>query len=413
LAGVAVADDIPIAVPKGLAPGAEVKYRQGMAAREKGDLAAASAAFQEILKADSRNVAVLLAATDVAIKEGKHSDAASFLQRAASASPNDPSVYRSWARLYFTQRNFKEANTALEKAIRLAPKDPYALIDLGDLQVMGLHNLPQAVETYKRAIALDPTNSGAHYASGVALGESGKLQEAQTALRTAIRLSPSNPLPYLALGRVTAALNDAPGALEAFAGALKAKPNSVAAFLGRGDVYAALNDKGNALAEYAKALKVDPKNESAYLKTGIVHQQAGEWHDAEQAYLKAVESNSGEALAYNNLAWMAADKKTSGLDKAEMWARKALDKSPDAVTYQDTLAWVYRAKGQPDKAREILEKAAKQNPASADVNYHLGVVLQESGKSAEALTYLKKAQADKNYQQAADVQSRIAQLEKR
>jgi Flp pilus assembly protein TadD len=47
--------------------------------------------------------------------------------------------------------------------------------------------------------------------------------------------------------------------------------------------------------------------------------------------------------------------------------------------------------GQYDKARVQIEKALKKNPANAESNYHLGVVLFKTGQKNEAKTRIEAA----------------------
>jgi Tfp pilus assembly protein PilF len=62
--------------------------------------------------------------------------------------------------------------------------------------------------------------------------------------------------------------------------------------------------------------------------------------------------------------------------------------SPDAA---DTLAWAYYYKGFYAFARDLLEDAVKTDPASAEMQYHLGTVYSKLGNKSSAAIHLKRA----------------------
>ena len=146
----------------------------------------------------------------------------------------------------------------------LGPRSAAIRVDLGDLYRQHLSRPQDAIapEGLPEAIAIEPANAGAHYALGVSLAQLGKIDDARTALKEAARLAPKNPLVPIALG-----------ALSCRAGYRRA---------GEGAAHR------GAQAAYTEALRLDPE----------------------------------QALALNNLAWMAAEDRTN-LDEALAFAEKA------------------------------------------------------------------------------------------
>lgn len=412
IVGIAAGDHLSVRERPKQTPG-DARFREAVDSMQKRDWKAADSAFRSALQAEPRDLGSLLGAADVAMQQSRIAEAAEFLKKAVALAPENGTVHQAWGRYHFSQGKIQDAKIALTKAVRFAPNEAGPLIDLGDLELMGLGNAAQAVAAYQKAVLLNPSHGGAYYALGTALAKTGQIKESEAALRSAVRLSPSNPLPYDALGRLMIGKNDPAGALEAFASAIKIQSSFVPAYLARGDVFASEGQTAKALEEFSRASKAAPTSSAPFLNTGMLHQQSGRWKDAEQAYRKAVELNPREALAFNNLAWMAAEKRIA-IDQAETWAKKAIELAPKEAQFRDTLAWVYRAKGEPDKARAILQEAARIDANQADLNYHLGILSQETGKSREALAYFAKVlTSDKNYPQSADVRSRMASLQKR
>jgi tetratricopeptide (TPR) repeat protein len=79
-----------------------------------------------------------------------------------------------------------------------------------------------------------------------------------------------------------------------------------------------------------------------------------------------------------------------------------VSEKPDVAESQDTLGWIYSARGKLKDAERTLQRATGLPAASASAFYHLGVVEQELGKTAEATTAFRKAvELDKNHEAAA------------
>jgi tetratricopeptide (TPR) repeat protein len=87
-----------------------------------------------------------------------------------------------------------------------------------------------------------------------------------------------------------------------------------------------------ALEQYEAACKKLPV---AYLYMGNVYFQKNESNNAEKAYKDAIKK-AGDARAYNNLAWLYYTR-GEHLEEAEKLARKAVELSPNAHDFRDTL----------------------------------------------------------------------------
>lgn len=148
----------------------------------------------------------------------------------------------------------------------------------------------------------------------------------------------------------------------------------------------------------------------ALLKIGLVEQRQQRTGEAEKAYLEAIQLDPKQAMAYNNLAWLAAERKAD-LDHALAWATKAVALLPRDATCEDTLGWVYRARGEHDKAAVALRKASALEPQNPEVLYHLGVVDAEEGQTREARESLTKALAtNRDFDGSSDAKARLASL---
>jgi len=217
------------------------------------------------------------------------------LLKAAQLQPNNADVHKTLGKTYFALADYEKSAKALEVAVKLAPKDfnstyTLAITYLQQRQFtaarrvfdsmiaeFGEHpqihiaigrafreagRLPEAIEEFKRAIALNSQFPGAHYNLGLAYlwNEGGaavanaeeefkielaanpndffsnyylgitcifqrKWEPAIDFLRTASRIQPNNPDPYFQLGQVYQELKKHDQAIDVLKKAIDLNPN--------------------------------------------------------------------------------------------------------------------------------------------------------------------------------------------
>ncbi len=94
--------------------------------------------------------------------------------------------------------------------------------------------------------------------------------------------------------------------------------------------------------------------------------------------------------AMNNLAYLWAEQGKE-LDKALVWAGKAVSLEPKNGAFIDTLGWVLFKKGRYAEALGRLTEAEKFNSEDANILDHLGETYLKLGKKAEAIQYWNRA----------------------
>jgi tetratricopeptide (TPR) repeat protein len=389
---------------------ADKAYGAGVEALKKGDLQAAKAQFDRSLELNPKQTGALLGLAEVAIAKGNPKDAAEPLKKAVAAAPDDAKVETTWGHYLFWQKQYPQAQAAFEKAIRLDPSAARPHIELADLYFLGLHQPKPAIEHYRKAISLDPADAFVHFTLGKALAEAGELDQAEDELTSAARLAPSNPAFLQALGDFQVRRRELDRALATYARVIEVQPKFVSAYVSRGDIFTARGELEKALPEYQAASKANPKFALAYLRIGMIEERRQRVAEAEHAYRTAVQLDPKLAVGYNNLAWLAAGSKTN-LDQALAWAQKAVELDPRSPEFQDTLGWVYRARGERQKAIDVLQKASAAAPRAGEVYYHLGVVYAEMGQAQQARQALNKAVTlGKDFEGSDDAKARLTAL---
>jgi Tfp pilus assembly protein PilF len=387
-------------------------FQAGIAAMAANDLAKAEAAFRESLKLDAKAAAPYMGLAQVALRRGESAVAEANMKLALALAPDTASVHTTWGTYLYSQRELPEAEEALRRATQLDPKAVIAHVQLGDLYLVGFQKPAEAIKEYRTAISIKPDHPGAHYALGLALATQDNLAEAEIELLHASKIAPNNPLPLHTLGRIYVEQQKFEQAHAMFVAAARVAPRFAAPHIERGNLFAAKGQDDLALKEYTQAQEKDPKRSVGFTNIGMVHQRHQRWAEAEKAYLSATKIEPNNSVAYNNLAWMAAERK-SNLAQALTWAQKAVSLAPNMPEYQGTLAWVYRAQGNMDKAEETLRAAATISPQRATVVYNLGRIYLERGKTAAGIAEFKKALAlDPGFPGADDARKKLKELEK-
>jgi len=359
------------------APAALEQYQQGMAALQKGDMAAAGTNFQESLRLDPKQPAPRIALAEIALHLGKPQQAQRFLEQALAIAPGDAQVQAAWGLyLFHVAKQYTKAAQAFAAASKLDPRSVPYQVELGDVYMLGLHQPKLAIEHYQAAIRIEPQDAPVHFVLANALAAGGDLKAAVSQYREAGRLAPRSALPHMALG----------------------------------DALAAQGDHAGALKEFETALQLSPKLAAAYLKIGMVHQLDHRVQEAMRAYQTAVSLDPKLAIAYNNLAFLAIDSKVN-TNQALGWAQKAAQLAPKNSQVLDTLGWAYHARGENTQALAALRQASALAPRDPQILYHLGVVYTGDKQPQQAAQACHKALALKvNFPEMGDARSRLADL---
>jgi tetratricopeptide (TPR) repeat protein len=400
-------DGQPLLSPRYKNP-AEMYYGSGLEALEKQDLKVAELAFARSAEQNVRFAAPLLGLAHTAMRRKDVSAAESWLRKALQVAPNSSEVQTSWARFLFSRQRLPEAALALERAISLDARAFSPRIDLAELQLNGLNRSEKAVQSYREALKIQPDHAGAHFGLGMALSALGKIEQAIEALQVAARLSPDNALPEQALARLYALKGDQKTAEHQLEAALLKQPDFVAARIGLGDLYMAQGALEKVREQFQTAIAAAPGVAAVHVKLGMALHGLKRFDAAKKAYHAALQLDSRQAVAYNNLASIGLETKENGKDLLT-WSRKAVELAPRVPEFRDTLAWAYRAHGDTESARKMLEEASRMTPERANVFYHLGRMHHEAGDVAAAVQSLKRAlRIDKHHAEARQLLDQLA-----
>jgi tetratricopeptide (TPR) repeat protein len=206
-------------------------------------------------------------------------------------------VYRSRARASAAAGQLDQAVSLAAEAIRLAPYEPKAYLDRGNI-CRDAGQTEQAVADFTKVIGWDPKDAGAYNSRAGA---------------------------YLLAGKTDQAISD-------YAKAIEINPKDAEAFYNRAVAYKSSGQGDKAISDFTKSIGLDAKNAFAYYNRAAAYGDSGKLSEAVADYTKAIELNPKYAKAFFDRG--VANAKLGKTDNAKLDLRKAIQLAPglkDAV----------------------------------------------------------------------------------
>ncbi len=414
----------------------------------RGDLATAGRLFGDALQADPRNVDALLGAAAGELQAGRHEEAQKGFQRALAVEPKGERAYLGLASTALAQSDRAAAVQWLEKAISANPSAVEARLQLADLMFKGgdagkatalidqalaatktrastldragqvlarASQFDAALQRFNEAASLGDERAGVNAA--MALASLGRSDDARVRLEAAVRGRPAWVAPNAMLVQLDIEQKRYDRALERLADLEKAGgPPAIVDEL-RGDTLYAAGRLPQAMESYDRAarahpsaalsikayraaraggrpqpedvlvswLKDHPADSLVRVALAEHYQAAGNRRGAIAQYEEAVKVLQAPALL-NNLAWLYQE---VGDARALDLARRAYKEAPENHGIADTYGWILLNSGNIADSLPVLEKAARGEPGSAELQYHYAAALAKAGQKEAAATVLR------------------------
>lgn len=193
----------------------------------------------------------------------------------------------------------KAADAEATAALRAEPDAAATYMALGSLQnVTGRRDA--AIESYRRAVQLDPNNDQAHRLLSVVLANRGDVEGAVREAKAAIALQPRSWVHHNALGLIyynAARYADAAGEFRVVT---DLEPSSARGYLMLGAALHQSGDVDQAIGNYEHSVRLSP-NANALSNLATAYYERGRMSDAVRAFQSAVEADPASAVLRRNL----------------------------------------------------------------------------------------------------------------
>ncbi len=358
------------------------------------------------------------------------------LLKAAQLQPNNADVHKTLGKTYFALGDYEKSARALEVALKLAPKDFNSSFTLAITylqqrqftearrvfdsmiaefgQTPEIHiaigrafreagRLPEAIEEFKRAVALNSQFPGGHYNLGLAyLWNEGGAAVANAEGEFKIELA-ANPNDYFSnyyLGITCIFQRKWEPAIDYLTTASRIQPNNPDPYFQLGQAYQELQKHDQAIDVLTKAIELNPNLPHNKFQVTTAHYRLAQTGQTEagRKELQVASELKARAFEMTQQSTMGTsrvpdenDQKTQALDqktRSELEANEAqLTKIISAL--HNSLGLVQAARQKLADAAGEFRLAKKWNPQQAGLDYNLGLAYFRAESYREALAPLE------------------------
>lgn len=337
-------------------------------------------------------------------KPGNLDQAITSLQKAIQTDPGFALGYAQLAEAYrlkyIVEQNrhwLDEAQAYCQKAAELDNRVPAVFVILAQVhEALGKHDL--ALQEFQHALQLDPQDADALGGLARAYEASGRAADAEKTYQQAIALRPNDWTGYNKLGAFYDRQGKYPQAVAAYQHALQLTPDNSEVYSNLGSAYVDEGGEKNLpLAEDAlkKSIALSP-GYPAFANLGMLYMQEKRYADAATATEQALKINGNDYMVWNNLnlAYEGAkqnDKAAAARHKTEELAERVAQLKPRDAMAQSTLANLYAADKQSDKALGRIRTSLALAPEDPNVLSNVGEAYEFLGDREQALKYIQKS----------------------
>ena len=390
LAGLLVPIGIAAQAPSASLKEADADYREGVAALNRNDLAAAQAKFEAVTRLAPSAGQGHSALGAVLVREGQWAAGIRELEKALSLKPGDSSAQMNLAMAYSQTGAPAKAIPLFAKLEAATPHQPLpsAVLAAYARALAAIGQKTAATAKMKAALGQEPNSADLHDELGSLYAQQKDWPQARQEFSEAIRLNDSFAEAHLHLGFVCQAEQD-PQAPAEWAKAASLAPSDPAINLAAGKALAEAGQEDQALPILQLAVALEPNSPQASYQLAVVLQRTGHVADAIPLLKRVAEANPENSEALTNLG-VALTQQHQATD-AIPYLQQAIALTPQNATAHQDLAAAYLQINQVADAITQLKAAISIAPDTAQTHYDLGVAYKLQDDAIDAIPELEKA----------------------
>jgi tetratricopeptide (TPR) repeat protein len=318
-------------------------YSQAKNVQSQGDISAAIAKYEEILR----------------------------------VAPRLGPAYNNLGALYFRQRDYQKAAAVLEKGLKIDPTMPSASALLG-ISFFEMGEFSKARPRLEAALRANPGDSNAQLFLVKDLIKLNDYEAAAAQLRRLAGAQPKNQETWYMLAKVYMKLSE-----QALAAMNAIDPNSVVAHELSGEMMEAMNNYDGAVVELKKAVEMAPQRPGTHYKLGDAYMSLSQWDSASEQFRTELTVDPANCQAHWKIGAVILQKNGVAADAlAEI--NKSLEMCPSLPDARFDRARALIQLGRHGEAVTDLKAAANADPVNPSPHFLLAKTYRALGRTQEA-----------------------------
>ncbi len=328
------------------------------------------------------------------IRQNKKDRAVKVLADSLTVEPANEDNLKLLAALRLDQQDWRGAEEAA-KALAEVDKDDAIVSSILGAAYSGLKDYAGAIDALTKEHEQRPLAARPLASLVQAYIDADRAADAETFLKETIAKNTSSYDARVLLAQIerqSGRSADAILTLQAAAASEPLRPEAYEAMYG---VYALEGRRAEAGAVIDQALSALPDNDGLQILKADQLISERKFDDAIAIYDTILTRRPNDLIVANNLASLLAERSDAESHKRAAIVAATL-KNVDNPYFVDTYGWALFRGGDKAAGLAALEKAAKAAPGVADIRYHYGVALLESGDTARGRVELEAVIAAPN-----------------
>lgn len=329
----------------------------------------------------------------LAYRRGDCVEAAPHFEKAGELIDSQLDALHAYVTCLVKLKRLDDAATTFQRALALRPDDPRERSVLASIQLMD-HKPKDALVTLQPLLDSPNVESNTLQLASGAYEDTGDTPQAVSLLRRAILLDPKNSGPYLDFADICFNHQSFKVGVDLMTDGLGVQPNSDDLYVARGVLYVQLAQYDKAEADFEKADELNPNQSLSAAAQGLVALQANDVdHALASIQAKLKRKPNDPLLLYLQallLSQRGVDPGTPDFTLAMRSAKTALTLQPSLGDARVVLAKFYMQTDHYQEAIEQCRKALTINPSDQTAVYRLVQALRKTGQTKEIPELLQR-----------------------
>ena len=269
----------------------DARYQAGYLAWQDKDYARAGKVFEDLYKANPKDLRGLVGVTETLVSSNKMGEAVKIMETSVSQAPERRDFRLVLANMYVRDQRYDDAIRTFNDLLKTDPKSADLLIRLAETQ-RRKGDVNTAIETFRRASQAAPADSAPLLQLALLLDGTGRRDQAKPIYEQILKIQSDHPIALNNLAFIKAEEGvDLDEALTMAQRARQKLPSSVDVMDTLGWIYIKKNLSDDAVRTFRELTQTEPSRASFHLHYGMALLQKGDKPSARRELESAMKFN--------------------------------------------------------------------------------------------------------------------------